>query len=197
MAAAESARVTESGIGCNRRNYFVNVDSREHRVELRSLSSFRKVLSFEQDNWRHTRKVTALFDWAGNSNLVGSLGLDNQLLLYDIRLARPVLSRFVKAPFQNCVKTCDDKLALAPRDSECRLEVFDMRKFDQAYASLVDKCLARESCQHIVRAMAPKFDCEEAPFNLRFPEKFSLASKFNLSKRESKFVSVLVGARPT
>lgn len=123
--------------------------------------------------------------------MLGSVGLDNQMLLYDVRLARPVMARFVNAPFQNCIKTCDDKLVLAPRNSDCCIEVFDMRKFDQAYSSLVDKCLEKDSCQHIVRTMSAKFDFKEAPYNLKFSEKFSLSSKF--TKRESKFVSILVG----
>lgn len=151
------------------------------------------MVGFDQDIWRHSRKVTSLFDWAGNSNLVGSVGLDNQMLLYDVRLGRPVLNKFVNAPFQNCLKTYDHKLALAPRNSDCVIEVFDMRKFDQAYASLVDKCFEHDSCSHIIEAMRLKFDHQEAPFNLKFAEKSSRGPGWPLRKRESKFMKLVVG----
>lgn len=166
--------------------------SKSHRVELRSLSSFDPVLAFSQDLWRHSRKVIGLFDWAGNSNLVGSVGLDNQLILYDVRLARPVLSKFVNPPFPNCLKTFDDKLALAPRNSQACLQVFDMRKFDQAYSSLLGKCFSESSFGYLINKKSRAFDNQQAPFNFRFEERLNPLAKFKASHRNSKFLNLVV-----
>jgi hypothetical protein len=151
------------------------------------------VLSFSQDLWKHSRKVTSLFDWAGNSNLIGSVGLDNQMLLYDIRLSRPVMSKFINPPYPNCLKTFDDKLVLAPRDSKSVLQMFDMRKFDQGYANLLGKCFSIESCDYLLTKKTPCFDNNEAPFNFKFKEKENFISKLKGSNRKSNFMNLVVG----
>ena len=161
---------------------------------MKSLNSFKKVSSFSQDIWKHSRKVTSLFDWAGNSNLIGSIGLDNQMLLYDIRLSRPVFSKFINAPFQNSLKTYDDKLAIAPKNSEAFLQVFDMRKFDQCYSSLISKSMSIESCNYIIDCMKKKFDGKTTPFNLKFYDK-SLKNKFLIKKKSNKFVDLVVNLK--
>jgi len=158
---------------------------------MKSLNTFQNVLTFNQDIWKHTRKITSLFDWAGNSNLIGSVALDNKMLLYDIRLSKPVLNKFINAPFQNCLKTYDNKLVIAPKESNSLIEVFDMRKFDQAYSIMVNKCITDDSGKFIVQEMASRFDDSNVPFNFRF-EKSGLKNKINLT-RESKFLNLVVG----
>jgi hypothetical protein len=158
---------------------------------MKSLNTFQDVLTFNQDIWKHTRKITSLFDWAGNSNLIGSVALDNKMLLYDIRLSKPVLNKFINAPFQNCLKTYDNKLVIAPKESNSLIEVFDMRKFDQVYSIMVNKCITEDSEKFIVQEMTSKFDDSDVPFNFRF-EKSSLKNKIN-STRESKFLNLVVG----
>ena len=40
--------------------------------------------------------------------------------------------------------------------------------------------------------MTKKFDNQEAPYNLRFSEKVNILNKLNLTKRQSKFIDLVV-----
>ena len=114
------------------------------------------------------------------------------MLLYDIRLSRPVLNKFINAPFQNCLKTYDNKLVIAPKNSDSLIEVFDMRKFNQAYSILVNKCVSDESSNFIIEQYTPLFDNAEAPYNFNF-KTGNFKNKLIMNKRQSKFLNLVVG----
>lgn len=117
-----------------------------------------RVTSFSQDIWAHSNKIVSLFDWSGNSNLIGSCGLDNMLLLYDIRLSRPVFRLLVPAPSPNCLKTFDNKLVLAARGSDGLVEVYDMRKLNKQYNKEVGDCFDTAAKKYLIKEMSKKFE---------------------------------------
>lgn len=127
-----------------------------------------RVTCFSQDVWGHSNKIVSLFDWSGNTNLVGSCGLDNSLLLYDIRLSRPVFQQFVSAPSPNCLKTCDNKLVLAARGSDALVEVYDMRKLNVEYGKMVYDCFDMNSKKYLIKEMSKKFEQSDSLNNFSF-----------------------------
>lgn len=105
------------------------------------------------------------------------------------------MSKFVNPPYPNCLKTFDDKLIMAPKDSQAVLQMFDMRKFDQGYSSLFGKCFSIDSCDYLIKKKTPLFDNQEAPFNFRFDEKPNFISKLKGSNRKSNFINLVVNIR--
>ena len=63
--------------------------------------------------------------------MIGTCGLDNQMLLYDIRLSKPVYKKIMNNPSPNCLKIYENKLLLAPLDHSVFVEV--LRKQDLDY----------------------------------------------------------------
>ena len=140
-----------------------------------------RVTSFNQDIYKHTNKIVSLFDWADDSNLFGSCGLDNQMLLYDIRLSRPILNKFLISPFPNCLKTFKNKIVFASKSLDTSIKIFDMRKLNKEYSKVLNTSFDSESKDYLIKEISKKFDHSDSISNFN---KFQ--SKIKMKKRIKK-----------
>lgn len=175
----------------NERNYFTTSSKSSHQISLNSLETFNPIIEFNQDNHFHSRKVTSIFDWNGNSNLICSVGLDNNFIFYDIRLSKPVMNFFLECPLPNNIKVYNDRMVVAPKSNIPCLKVFDLRRFDQEYSYKVVDFLSEKSKDYILTSTKNKFNNQDLLVN-KFDINSEQKARSHTASKLSGLFSIIV-----